>query len=729
MAFMSFHRLQPSPARPSSTAASVAAARSVVPTAVAHSPTQAMANPGILYMRNPILGGWSQGRPLPRTSFALPVLISPDAPPTESTLFEDPQDPSKKHYLPKYAIATVGSGGGQAYSVSFAANSDGFVLTVQLTDVTDASLATNDARIDATTTRYVLTANLQGLAASWDFASASSSSSALTLTLTVTDPASRDSIYRAMTDPSAQAKLVIRRSFAIAVPAPPQAGAPQHLYRESQTAIDSSLAFTFDPVLDKSIFGLLGSVGVGESTWIVTQVPYASDNRSFPYYQDARQPDQIYYLPDTFQVSRQQSAPHAPNITITSTGTDPNSLSFTVSVLAVPIWNPDRIANAASWWQKYLHASTPPAMHLFEASNTGLQLTLPSADGSGAPTLAQQSAAIIDMAGGINCSVTLSLGQLQQIYAALFDEVSQLLSGVVTVTVNSDVESIHFSWRAGDFAGSVLDAASTFDAEQSQFNVVVSNSCESPVHVESLPATIMRGPIDPVSGKPSTKVPDLGEKITPALPVDLAPQASTTTSTASSSSATGPSSLMLSMRMIPENLGDLGGILGQAFGGLTKSTPIPAQSGADDSVVVIDFGHTTVKPDAGAIWDAIMSNQVVGPVQRNVKVMAFGSMFEPPSSASTSSTTASAASAPIKAAQVVFESGQTVDFDSSTQADASGLMSQTVSLAVPIKEYVLGTGDTSIYRYRVDLIRATGTQQGQWVSSNADSFYVQTGGS
>jgi hypothetical protein len=725
MAFMSFHRLPPAPARPSTAATSVAASRSVVPTAVAHSPTLAMANPGILYMRSPLLGRWSQGSPLPRTSFALPVLISPDAAPTDTTLFEDPQDPSKKHYLPKYAIATVGSGGGQTYSISFAANSDGFVLTVQLTDVTDASLTTNDARIDATTTRYVLTANLQGLAASWDFASASSSDSALTLTLTVTDPASRDSIYRAMTDPSAQAKLVVRRSFAVAIPVPPEPGASQPLYRESQTAIDSALPFTFDPVLDKSIFALLGTVGTGESTWIVTQVPYAPDNRSFPYYQSASQPDQIYYLPDTFAVSRQQAAPHAPNITITSTGNDPSSLTFTLSFLAVPIWNPDRIVNAASWWQKYLHASTPPAMHLFEASNTSLQLTLPSADGSGAPTLAPQSAAIIDMAGGISCSVTLSLAQLQQVYAALFDEVSQLLSGIVTVTADSDVESIHFSCRAADFAGSVLDSVSTFDVEQSQFNVVVSNSCESPVHVDSLPATIMSGPIDPVTGNPTTKVQDLGEQITPPPPIDLTPQTSTAASTASP--ATGPSSLTLSMRMIPQNLGDLSGILGQALGGLTKSDT-PAQSGAGASVVVIDFGHTAVKPDAGAIWDAIMSNQVVGPVQRNVKVIAFASMFEPQPAASTSATSGSAASAPIKAAQVVFESGQTVDFDSSTQADASGLMAQTVSLAVPIKEYVLGTGDTSYYRYHVDLIRATGTQQGQWVSSNTDSFYVQTTG-
>lgn len=483
---------------------------SVVSTAVAHSPTMTLANPGLLYMRNPAFIGWSAGRPQPRSSFSLPALISPDAIPTDGTLFEDPADPSHKHYLAKYAIATVGSGGSTAYSVSFAANSAGFLLTVQLADVTDASIVGSDARIDPTTARYLLTANLQGLATSWDFGTADVDGSTLTLSLTVTDPPVRDSIYRAMTDPAAQGRLIVRRSFDIAIPAAPQPGQSQLLYRESVTAVDSTIPFTFDPQLDQSVFAGLGSVGSGQSTWSVTQVPYAADNRSFPYYQDARQLDQIYYLPDTFQISRQQNAPHAPNISVTATGSDPSTLTFTLSFLAVPVWNPDRIANAAAWWKDYLHAGAAPSVHLFEASNTALQLALPPA-GGGAPSLVTQSAAIIDIAGGISCSVTLSLAQLQEVYAALFDDVSQLFSGVVTVTVASDVESIPFTWRAGDFAGSALDTSSTFDPIQSRFTVVVSNSIESPVHVDSLPAAIMKGPVDPVSGALTTKVPDLDQ--------------------------------------------------------------------------------------------------------------------------------------------------------------------------------------------------------------------------
>lgn len=168
--------------------------------------------------------------------------------------------------------------------------------------------------------------------------------------------------------------------------------------------------------------------------------------------------------------------------------------------------------------------------------------------------------------------------------------------------------------------------------------------------------------------------------------------------------------------MVPpevEGGGSLSSLLGQAIAGLATTGATGAQSAAGDCAVVIDFSQTKVKPDASAIWDAIMSNQVVGPVQRNVKVIAFASIFAAPST--------------IKAVQVVFDSGQTLDFDASTQADSAGLIAQTVSLSVPVKAYVLGTGDASQYKYRIDLIGASGTQTGQWVTSNTDSFYVQTG--
>src|SRR5262249_4393832 len=151
----------------------------------------------------------------------------------------EPADPSKKHYLTKFKIAVQGSGGGQQENVSFAADANGFTLTVQLADATDATIAANNARIAPSTSRYMLTANLQGRSAVWDFTATSPDGSvAPLLTLAVTDPGDRDSIYRAMTDSAAQAQLIIRRSFDVASYVPPEPGQPagQPLFRERLTA-------------------------------------------------------------------------------------------------------------------------------------------------------------------------------------------------------------------------------------------------------------------------------------------------------------------------------------------------------------------------------------------------------------------------------------------------------------------------------------------------------------
>ena len=55
-------------------------------------------------------------------------------------------------------------------------------------------------------------------------------------------------------------------------------------------------------------------------------------------------------------------------------------------------------------------------------------------------------------------------------------------------------------------------------------------------------------------------------------------------------------------------------------------------------------------------------------------------------------------------------------------------MTQAVSLSVPVKMYVLQSGDASFYKYRIVLVTSAGTQTGDWVTSNQDSFYVQVNG-
>lgn len=677
----------------------------MIPTTVATSPTRMTFNPAFIYMRNPSFG-WFLGAPQQRGSFALPTLISPVAPPVDSTLFEEPQDATKKHYLPQYAIATRGSGGSTQRWVTFAPAAAGFTLTVHLADASPVSLAQGNTAIVPSATRYLLTANLQGQAASWDFGTATTDGGDLVISLVVTDPAIRDQIYHAMTDQTAQAKLILRRSFSLATPVPPPASGPapaQPLYRSAVTAIDSTLPFSFDPVLDKNVFAGLSNIGSGAPSWHIQQVSW--QGRSYPYYQDLNQPDQLYFLPDSFKISRQPAVPHAPSIVVSTDGDDPNSLTFTLTFLAVPVWDPNRLTAAAQSLQSTLGLAALPTLGLFEASTTALSLTVPPSDPSAAPGLVAQPGAEIDIAGGIKCSLALSMAQFRQVYAALFEQVTQLLSGIVTVTVatdnGSDVEQIPFVSSAADFAGDIFSSTQSFDPLKNQLTIVVENGIESPIHVAALPAVLLKG---------SAPVTDVTQQITPALPLDLKPVS--TAAVAPGSAAPTPDTLTIAMQLAK----------GQAIDSTCS--------------VQFDYSSTQVQPDPAAIWEAIMQNQVVAPVKRDIKVILFSSVFAP-AATTAAPVTAGAAPAPsnattpvtspaIMAVQVVFADGQTANFDASTPA-VSGVMTQTISLSVPVEAYVLQSGDTSSYTYRVDIITSAGTTQGTPVTSNQDSFYVQAG--
>jgi hypothetical protein len=92
-----------------------------------------------------------------------------------------------------------------------------------------------------------------------------------------------------------------------------------------------------------------------------------------------------------------------------------------------------------------------PVASVFHGSDVKLFLNLPSTDPGQPPALAPQPGAIVDLRAGIKGAVTLKLAQFQQVYEALFDEVSPLLSGRVEVTIGSDVHNIDFKARAGGF--------------------------------------------------------------------------------------------------------------------------------------------------------------------------------------------------------------------------------------------------------------------------------------
>ena len=652
----------------------------LVPIAVRKSMYVATVNPAILLFQNPLLGRF--GRPYrgsPRDGFALPVLISPTTTPTDQTLFEEPLDGTKKHYLPLYGIATTPGGSGSVKWVSLEPSGQQFQLTVHLADVTDPSVTASNIRQDATA-RYLLTANLQGRVANWDLSPSLPDGAALRLTLTIPplsggapDLSGRDDLYHAMTEPDAQAKLIVRRTLTLALPAPTGTGG-ETLYGQQDVAVDSMIPFTFDKDLDRNVFAQIQNVGADLSPWVKHEVNWKG--RSYVYYQDRSHPDQIYFLPDAFKVVRQPHAPHAPSLIVSTNGEDVDTVAMTLSYLASPVWDPQRVEKAAAELQQQQSLSGPPTLALFEASDTKLSLKLPSDDPSQPRVLQAQPDVVIDIANGIQGSVTLKLPQFLQVYDALFDNVSDLLTGQIEVKVDADVNKIQFIARASDFTGDIFDIKTTIDSQSNRV-VVLQNSIESPIHVDALTGFLT---------KSDNTILNCVEEISPSLPVDL-PAAS------SGSVATPGGSMTVTLH------------------------PAPGQQLDSSIPVLFDFGQTRVLPDPTAIWHAIAQNQVVGPVSRKITVQLLASVLSP-AGAGTPSADA------IMAVQVEFENGQTANFDSSQITAGTPFLSKEIPLTMPVENYVLKTGGNDTYRYRVTLITGGGNKTGDWVSEHKQEFYV-----
>lgn len=715
--------------------------------------------PGIvsnqLIFRNPSLGNLVWNQPKPRGAFSLPTLISPTATPNDQTLFDEPQPGGQQHYLPSYALATTGSGSQSQFEVSLAASGSGYLLTVTLTDVTPSNISTNRVR-EVPATLYLLTATLPSRTESWSFPTATVSGTSITLSMPITDPAVRDAIYSAMTDQSQQAKLILRRSPSLALPvgstlpiprpmpmaapmlAMRQPGPPQ-LYRESAVAIDTTIDFYFDKNLDRNVFANLPNVGgQGPSTLNHVSIPYpASGAKTYSYWQDPSQPTQIYFLPDSYKIARLATTPHTPAMNVSTSGSDPATLSVTMSFFALPVWDPNRISAAAAGpLLSAFGISSITNVSILPATTSQLLLNLPGTDPSGSTAPVPIANASIDTANGIQGAVTLPLKQFQQAYNGLFMTPSVLLSGQVNITVNQDTEQVPFIASASDLAGAIFDTTS-FDAGPDEVTVVATNGIESPIHVAALGATLLNG---------STQIPATLLGTYPLLPADL--KAVSSGGASGTQPGAGPDSGPQAPHQstVSKVLGFAEGLAGSFFKsntvvsdalqaaeavgsgsfvqGSSVTMVLKLASGQSfnpqSGTVQLETAGAIVIPDTRAIWRAITQNEVLAPVQKQITVQLPAGVF------ASQSTTPGSGNASLLAVQVVFQSGQTATFQPSMTA-ANGVYSQTVALNVDIENYIFGQGDSANYSYRVDLITTNGTQTGNWTTNNVDDLFISLG--
>jgi hypothetical protein len=632
-------------------------------------------NPAVLHLQNPHF----QPPPSPgqiRTSFDLPTLISPATAATPDMLFSAPRDPAKRFFLTSYSIAIAPGAGPRAQWVSLEPIATGYRLTIHLADNTLATVSTGNTRITPGAVRYLITASLQGRVVNWDLTPAPSPSGvALTLVFDLGDFASRDLLYAAMTDPSSQTRLIVRNQLDLALPSFP----PPQAYMRATVAVDVTMPFVFSKELDANVFAGLHDVSGTLPPWNVCAVNW--NGRRYTYYQANNQPTQVYFLPDSFKIGRQTTVPRRPNLTVTAEGADMASMQMTLSYLAAPVWDPQRIAVAGPELQKTLALTGPPSLALFQATGTKLLLNLPSADPVAGVTLTEQKNALIDVTAGVQGSVTMGVAQFRDIYNALFDSRNALLSGEVRVTIGTDTANIPFIARIDDMAGAVLDIESEVDTSTNSLSVVLSNAIESPVHIEALSGVICRG---------DTPIASSIVGMTPAPPTDLAP---------AGADPNEASAGKMTVRLAPA-------------GQMLEKT----------CLAQLDMGKVTVVPDPTATWRAILRDQNVAPVSRSLtlKLVAATLTSPPPAGAPKP-----APKDTVLAVQVAFENGQTATFDATQAADQAGFLNQVVKLSLPLEAFILNNSPVDSYKYHADVITGDGhTRKGDWVTDNRDTLFI-----
>ncbi|HKF20734.1 MAG TPA: hypothetical protein VKE93_04150 [Candidatus Angelobacter sp.] len=682
---------------------------------------------------------------VPRNQIRVPICASSNV--TDEVLYEDPTQSAKKYYLPRYAVA----GDGQRYDVAFRAEAGSrWSLAISLTKSAAPVIASaaNSAqelphRVAVFLRCNQMIGNQAGAREELSFQQVTTApGAALQATLYCASVEQRDVLYRALTDPALGATLVVRRTTAVAIPAPrmiplamgaaaammrpqqpssPQSSVP--LFSQVVRAIDQVVdpnPFVFPPDIFKDVKDV--APASSQRTELTKLEVPSADGQTHTYYQDATSSYIFYYFPDSFKIARRPDGNHEPLMSVRfGQAASADDLKGTFSFVASPYADAARLAEAADKLRSSITGSLPKGIDgpqleplLTAPENSRFSLAYPGSDTSQG-AFENRTKAAVDMRSGIQDSLTLSLSQLQSVYDALFDASSLLLTGKVSVTLGKDSIEIPFSGRAYDLAGDLLacgeqsnqadvsdeprsngasDGPSMTDsvmsaigdavsgnvagavtdvigglasklihkakkdkknkdkkkkgkdaAEELEIRATVQNIIESPVEIQSLPATLVSG-----QGRFAANVQGLDT----SQPVQLAPA------------------------------------------GQIEFTVTPADEVEIEGQVHVEYDMSGVHalPDKEAIWNSILDPGSTQSYLRAITVKTPASTFSIP---------AGHASRRIVSLVLDFDGGTSVELNANK-------LEANVNLQQPVTNLVLHKDSAGEYRYKVTIIRANGEQ-------------------
>jgi hypothetical protein len=669
----------------------------------------------------------------PRSRSQIGVPICPVEQPSDTVLYEDPQDAAKRYYLPRYELKTVDG----KVAMHIHEQDGGWRLSLDLQyiaapELGDIGGATELTHVPAVILRYTLGngAAQRELSLKPDPDPDQVTTHA---TLDISKEAELNEILAALTDPDLGAQLIVRRGATVAlpvagaqpiasaettkvltaqpllwnaallrsvrirdhraggggavvrdhrtpvvdVPTPEPAPAPETAppsepqFRETAISLDHVERQLF--VFSRERYGYVYSDvegGAADLELKLYRVPFG--DRQHRYYRDPQDPSVFHYLPDSFKLSRRPEPPHEPSLIVRYiAGTHGlDDVKVALTFVTVPYTDPARLQDAAQVLPTKLEDPLP------EGTQPAFMPLSPSAD---------------------NVSVGLSLpggeggGAFRRLEGARVD-----LPTVVSHTLEVSLEEFKRIYEALLGGVSVLFQGSV--------------SVEFPDGTEQIP---LHARIDDMVGPVFDEVERPG---------------------------TSEGSIHLTLRNAIESAVTFSGISAQlvvantphpaTVSGIDTSAPIDLAPGAsveldvvpaaaasgDVEDAVLDFAQLDVKPDGAKIYEAILDPTAPRDYVRAIAIrgVQFFSVTE---------------NVPV-AVLVEFAGGSTAEL-TPDKRDAEAVVKQ------PLADYVLAnvaqtaepapdTGDlaSAKYKYKVTVITPQGrTESPDWTEDTKDVLY------
>ncbi|NTW03194.1 MAG: hypothetical protein HGA19_18275, partial [Oscillochloris sp.] len=164
---------------------------------------------------------------VPREQVRVPICRLPEV--TDAALFEDPAEPTRTFYLPRYRLATRSVSGAEQYAAIVEQQAQGWALTLFLAKYPAPELGSTaqTARELGHDVGVLLRYKPLGAGAitrELAFQEISQAGAELRVALSVGSLAERDELIYALSEPASQAQLAVRRAARVALPIP--AGGP-----------------------------------------------------------------------------------------------------------------------------------------------------------------------------------------------------------------------------------------------------------------------------------------------------------------------------------------------------------------------------------------------------------------------------------------------------------------------------------------------------------------------